>query len=130
MINARAETAHDKPAFRAPFRHYRCLIQASGFYEWRATGHGKQPWYIRPTNGQLLLFAGLWDRWNGPDGHVDSCTILTTGANALMAPLHDRMPAILDTEGRSPGRRGAPARGRAAAGHNRPTPPVTQTYRW
>jgi putative SOS response-associated peptidase YedK len=101
MINARAETAHVKPAFRGPFRHHRCLIPASGFYEWSTGEHGKQPWYIRPADGPLLLFAGLWDRWNSPDGHVDSCTILTTAANTLMASLHDRMPAILDAEGQA-----------------------------
>lgn len=99
MINARAETVHSKPAFRGPFRHHRCLIPASGFYEWRTGERGKQPWYIHPTDGPLLLFAGLWDRWDGPDEHVDSCTILTTAANALMAQLHDRMPVILDAEG-------------------------------
>ena len=97
MANARAETAADKPSFRAPLRRSRCLIPADGFYEWLARpGAAKQPYAIRAADGALLAFAGLWDRWEGPDGALDTCTILTTAANALMAPIHDRMPVILD----------------------------------
>ncbi len=101
MINARSESVHSKPAYRGPFRHHRCLIPASGFYEWQVRERGgKQPYYIHPLDGPLLLFAGLWDRWSGDDrtGPIDSCTILTTAANALMATIHDRMPVILDAE--------------------------------
>jgi len=101
MANARAETVADKPSFRAPFKRNRCLIPADAFYEWRA-GTPKQPFAIRdargPEVGGLLAFAGLWDRWEGPQGSVDSCTIITTSANAAMAPVHDRMPVILARE--------------------------------
>ena len=96
LANARAETAADKPSFRAPFRRSRCLIPADGFYEWQARpGAAKQPYAIRAADGAPLAFAGLWDRWQGPDGALDTCTILTTTANALMAPIHDRMPVLL-----------------------------------
>jgi len=96
LANARAETAADKPSFRAPFRRSRCLIPADGFYEWQARpGAAKQPYAIRAADGTLLGFAGLWDRWEGPEGCLDTCTILTTAANAAMAPIHDRMPVIL-----------------------------------
>jgi len=96
LANARAETAAAKPSFRAPFRRSRCIIPADGFYEWQARpGAAKQPFCIRAAGGALLGFAGLWDRWEGPDGCLDTCTILTTAANALMAPIHDRMPVIL-----------------------------------
>jgi len=98
MINARAETVADKPAFRAPFRRRRCLVPADGFYEWQKVNGGKQPFYIHPQDdGQAFAFAGLWDQWQGPDAHlIESCTILTTAANDLVARLHDRMPVILD----------------------------------
>ena len=97
LANARAETAAVKPSFRAPFRRSRCIIPADGFYEWQARpGAAKQPFCIRAAGGALLGFAGLWDRWEGPDGCLDTCTILTTAANAAMAPIHDRMPVILD----------------------------------
>jgi putative SOS response-associated peptidase YedK len=99
LINARSETVASKPAFRAAFKKHRCLIPASGFYEWRKIGAGsKQPYFIRPCDGDgLFAFAGLWETWNDPQGQVvESCTILTTEANELMQPLHDRMPVILD----------------------------------
>lgn len=95
MINARAETAPDKPAFRSAFRRRRCLVPADGFYEWRKTGGRKQPYYVRMADGKPFAFAGLWERWEGPDGEVASCAILTTGPNDLLAPIHDRMPVIL-----------------------------------
>src|SRR5262249_24744114 len=86
-----------KPAFREPLRRRRCLIPADGFYEWkRISAKQKQPYHIGMADDGLFAFAGLWDRWNGPDGKaIESCTILTTNANALLKPLHDRMPVIL-----------------------------------
>ncbi|MGD8379147.1 MAG: SOS response-associated peptidase [Gammaproteobacteria bacterium] len=95
MINARAETVSDKPAFRRAFRHRRCLVPASGFYEWRAEPGGKQPWFITLPDGEPMAFAGLWERWDGADGTVDSFTILTTDANPAMRAIHERMPVIL-----------------------------------
>ena len=96
MINARGETAADKPSFRTPFRSRRCLILADGFYEWKRVGVGKQPYHIRMRDGRPFAFAGLWDRWAPPGGDpVDSCTIVTTSPNDVLAPIHDRMPVIL-----------------------------------
>lgn len=101
LANARAETAHEKPSFRAPFRLRRCLIPASGFYEWQAPAGGrgpKQPFYIQPTHEALFGFAGLYEVWQGPEGRVATCAILTTDANPLMARIHDRMPVIVAPE--------------------------------
>jgi putative SOS response-associated peptidase YedK len=96
LINARAETAREKPSFRTAFRRRRCLIPASGFYEWQRQERGKQPYYVRLRDRRPFAFAGLWDRWENPDGGaVETCTILTTAANAVLAPIHDRMPVIL-----------------------------------
>jgi putative SOS response-associated peptidase YedK len=96
LINARAETARDKPSFRNAFRRHRCLIPANGFYEWQRQERGKQPYFVRMRDERLFAFAGLWDRWEGPDKDViETCTILTTVANAVLAPIHDRMPVIL-----------------------------------
>lgn len=96
MINARAETVHEKPSFRHAFRSRRCLIPASGFYEWKAEGKNKQPLYIHMNDRGLMIFAGLWESWRSPDNEiVESCTILTTSSNSLIQPLHDRMPVIL-----------------------------------
>jgi putative SOS response-associated peptidase YedK len=95
MINARAETAAEKPAFRFAFRERRCLILADGFYEWQKLDGRKQPHYIRLGDGKPFAFAGLWERWHKGEEPVESCTILTTDANELMRPLHDRMPVIL-----------------------------------
>lgn len=98
-INARAEGAATNAAFRGAFRHGRCLIPASGFYEWQMRGKGKQPFFIRPAQDQgLLVFAGLFSRWEGPAGPLPTCTILTTTPNEAMAPIHDRMPVILAPE--------------------------------
>ncbi len=113
-INARAETVASKPAFRSAFKRRRCLVPVSGFYEWQklpaagANAGGrkgkpvKQPWLLRPAEGSILALAGLWERWQpkdaGAEGGSDvleSFTIITTEANATMAPLHDRMPVIL-----------------------------------
>ena len=96
LINARAETAREKPSFRNAFRRHRCLIPANGFYEWQRQERGKQPYFVRMRDERLFAFAGLWDRWEGPDEDViETCTILTTVANAVLAPIHDRMPVIL-----------------------------------
>ena len=97
MINARAETIAEKPAFRSPFRHRRCLIPADGYYEWKSMQGRKQPYYFSRNDDQPFCFAGLWDRWQPPEGApVESCTIITTEANGLLRPLHPRMPVILD----------------------------------
>jgi putative SOS response-associated peptidase YedK len=98
LLNARAETVAEKPSFRSAIKRRRCLIPASGFYEWQKTGaRRKQPYFIRPRDGGLFAFAGLWEEWHDPRGEVvETCTILTTQANDLMWPLHDRMPVILD----------------------------------
>jgi putative SOS response-associated peptidase YedK len=96
MINARAESVASKPSFRAAFRRRRCLVVADGFYEWQKLQHRKQPFYVHLRNGRPFALAGLWERWEGADGGaIDSCTIITTEPNELMAPLHNRMPAIL-----------------------------------
>ena len=96
LINARAETAADKPAFRGAFRHRRCLVPADGFFEWQASADGKQPFHFRRRDGAPFGIAGLWERWEDPDGKlVLSCTLLTTAANAVVAPVHPRMPVIL-----------------------------------
>lgn len=96
MINARSETAAEKPAFRAAFKQRRCLIPANGFFEWQGKGRQKQPFYFQLDDGQLFAFAGLWEAWKGPDGLVETCTILTTNANDVLQPIHDRMPVIID----------------------------------
>ncbi len=98
LVNARAETLAERPAFREAFKHRRCLIPASGFYEWQHTGHRKQPYAIRRRDGGLLAFAGLWERWRCPESgaEIRTCVIVTTDANRLLQPLHRRMPAILE----------------------------------
>lgn len=99
LINARAETAAELPSFRGPFERRRCVVPASGFYEWKAGESGKVPYYIHDAAGDPLAFAGLWDRWTADADHVvESCTILTTEPNEVLRPLHDRMPVILDLE--------------------------------
>jgi putative SOS response-associated peptidase YedK len=96
MINARAETVAEKPSFRTAFRRRRCLIPATGFFEWKPVQGGKQPYNIRIGDGKLFAFAGLWERWEGQGGRiVESCTIVTD-ANEVLRPIHDRMPVILD----------------------------------
>jgi putative SOS response-associated peptidase YedK len=99
MINARSETASSKPAFRDSLKSRRCLVPADGFYEWTKTGKGKQPYCFEVNDGQLFAFAGIWDRWKDPNGKaIETCSILTTTPNALTAPVHDRMPVILDPD--------------------------------
>jgi putative SOS response-associated peptidase YedK len=97
LINARSETVAEKPSFRSAVNHKRrCLIAADGFYEWKAEGKKKQPYLIRRPNGKPFAFAGLWESWRAEDGQdLESCALLTTEANAKIAPLHDRMPVIL-----------------------------------
>lgn len=97
LINARAETVAEKPSFRSAFRHRRCLVIADGFYEWRRQDGKKQPFYFRLHDGQPFAFAGLWEHWQDSMGEViDSCTIITTEANEILQPIHDRMPVILN----------------------------------
>ncbi|GAB4418772.1 MAG: SOS response-associated peptidase [Bacteroidia bacterium] len=99
LINARAETVFDKPAFREGVRRSRCLVWADGFYEWKKEGKSKQPYRIGLRSGEPFTFAGLSARWRHPAGHwVDSFTIITTTPNDLMAGIHDRMPVILRDE--------------------------------
>ena len=99
LINARGETAAEKPSFRAAMRHRRCLIPADGFMEWTGQRGAKRPFYLRRPDEGLLAFAGLWELWQGADGsEIESAVILTTQANATLSPLHNRMPVILDPE--------------------------------
>ncbi len=95
LNNARAETVAEKPSFRDAFRNRRCLIPASGFYEWKTEGGRKQPYYVSPSAGELFAFAGLWEPWSGPGGALQTCAVITTGANEKMRAVHDRMPVIL-----------------------------------
>jgi putative SOS response-associated peptidase YedK len=98
MINARAETVAEKPSFRKAFKHQRCLVLADGFYEWKREGETKQPYYIRLKGGRLFAFAGLWERWEKQDPALETCALITTGPNALMEPIHNRMPVILSEQ--------------------------------
>ncbi|RKT44915.1 SOS response-associated peptidase [Thiocapsa rosea] len=100
LINARAETLAEKPAFRAAYRTRRCIVPADGFYEWAKRPDGKQPYFIHAADGTVLAFAGLWERWTRPDDAevIDSFTIVTTEASSRLQPLHDRMPVILAPE--------------------------------
>ena len=112
LINARSETAAEKPSFRSAFRHRRCLIPADGFYEWKRRGGTRQPWLFGLGDGEPMVFAGLWERWTVPEGAaltgslaerspgdaVETCTILTTAANETVSPVHGRMPVILPPE--------------------------------
>lgn len=98
LINARGETLAEKPSFRGSYRHKRCLILADGFYEWKTVAgkKTKTPYFIHMQDRKPFAFAGLWDHWEGPDGSdIKTCTIITTTPNEIMAPIHDRMPAIL-----------------------------------
>jgi putative SOS response-associated peptidase YedK len=99
MINARLETLTQRPAFRGLLNHNRCLVPASGFYEWKGEGHGKTPYYIYPKGDRFVAFAGLYDSWTKPDGEkLYTFTIITTDADDFMARLHHRMPVILARE--------------------------------
>ncbi|MHA1599263.1 MAG: SOS response-associated peptidase [Alphaproteobacteria bacterium] len=98
MINARAESVAEKPAFRDAFRTRRCLIAADGFYEWRNEGGRKQPHRITMSDADVFAFAGIWEHWRDPHSNeaVETCAILTTEATAALRPIHHRMPVILD----------------------------------
>ncbi len=101
LINARSETLAEKPSFRSAYKRRRCLIFSDGFYEWRSEpqGRAKTPMYIRMKSGQPFAFAGLWESWQSPHGDLlRSCTIITTQANELLAPIHHRMPVILHAD--------------------------------
>jgi putative SOS response-associated peptidase YedK len=95
-INAKAETVAEKPSFRAAFKARRCLVIATGFYEWQVQGKAKQPMWIGLKSSRPFAFAGLWEQWQPPEGAaIESCTILTTEPNELLRPIHNRMPVIL-----------------------------------
>jgi putative SOS response-associated peptidase YedK len=99
MINARSETAAEKSSFRTAFRRRRCLVLADGFYEWQKLDGTKQPVYVSLQPREAFAFAGLWDRWEGPEnGVIESCTLLTCEPNELLRPIHNRMPVILNPE--------------------------------
>ena len=100
MNNARSETITEKPSFKNAFKRRRCLIPASGFYEWTSTGTGpKQPVWIAKPDASLITFAGLWEIWHGPDGgELQTCTIVTTAANETLKPYHHRMPVVLTND--------------------------------
>ncbi len=101
MINARSETAHEKPSYRSAFKYRRCLIPTTGFYEWVKADGGKQPYFIHRTDKDVFSFAGLWEIWNSPQGEeVWTCTILTTDANNKIQHLHHRMPVMLEGDAR------------------------------
>lgn len=94
-INARAETVDTKPAFRSAFRRRRCLVPATGWYEWQPTPSGKLPWYMRVAGAEDFAFAGLWERWERGEDVIESCTIIVGDAVSSVRQIHDRMPAIL-----------------------------------
>lgn len=99
LINARGETLPEKPAFRQAFRRRRCLILSDGFFEWKTGPARKTPHFIRVAGREVFAFAGIWERWAPPEGEpLFSCAIVTTAANAFMAPIHARMPVILPAE--------------------------------
>jgi len=102
LINARVETAAEKPSFRSSFRARRCLIPASGYYEWKKEEKRKIPFCIRQRDGTPMAFAGLWDSWQGPDGVIGTCSILTTEANEAVGKIHNRMPVILSQKAIDP----------------------------
>jgi len=100
MINARAETITEKMSFKVPFKWRRCLVPADGFYEWKKEGDGKMPMYVHRADRAPFAFAGLWASWQPKvGGEIHSCTIITTEANQVMRPIHERMPVILRKEG-------------------------------
>ena len=98
FINARVETVAGKPAFRDPFRLRRALVPAAGFFEWKTVGKKKRPYFFRKAGGGPWAYAAVWDSWAGPNGAVETVAVLTTRANDLIRPLHDRMPAIVAEE--------------------------------
>lgn len=97
-INARGESVHRLPTFREAFRQKRCLLPASGYFEWKREGPKKQPYYVRRKDGLPMAFAGLWDFWTDGTTKITSCCLITTEANALLAPVHNRMPVLLEPD--------------------------------
>ena len=97
LLNARAETLGDKPAFRSAFARRRCLIPADGWYEWapREHGPGRQPYYLTPADGSVLAFAGLWEVWGTAEDRLLTCTVVTTASRGALTDVHDRMPLVL-----------------------------------
>ncbi len=99
LNNARGESVAEKPSFREAFKRRRCLIPAEGFYEWQTQGKAKRPYYISLKTGQLMAMAGLWESWKSPEGDfLRTCCVITTEPNAVMEPIHDRMPVIIAEE--------------------------------
>lgn len=99
VINARGESVMDKPAFSAAMKRRRCLVPADGFYEWKAIGASKQPYYVRAKSGTPLAFAGLWETWTGPNGEeMETAAIVTTRANHTLADIHERMPVVVSPD--------------------------------
>ncbi|MEO2004925.1 MAG: SOS response-associated peptidase [Candidatus Poribacteria bacterium] len=99
MINARSETVAEKPSFKAAFKRRRCIVPITGFYEWQKVSGGKQPHFIRSVDGEPLALAAIWEVWTkGEEAYIESCALLTTDANETLAPVHHRMPVILDPD--------------------------------
>ncbi len=98
LVNARSETVTEKPSFREAFKRRRCLVPMEGFYEWARRGDGKRPFYFHMRDGEPFAVAGLWETWEGDGGALETCTLLTTSANELLAGYHDRMPVIIRPE--------------------------------
>ncbi|WP_442919634.1 SOS response-associated peptidase [Methylobacter sp.] len=98
LINARAETLTEKPSFKNAYRHRRCLIPATGFFEWQSTQTGKRPYHIHKPDNALFAFAGVWEHWEHDQETVYSCTIITTVANDNVSSIHDRMPVIITSD--------------------------------
>ncbi|MDX2257282.1 MAG: SOS response-associated peptidase [Hyphomicrobiaceae bacterium] len=123
MINARSETAAEKPSFRGAMRHRRCIVPADGFYEWTGKTGAKQPHLIHRADGAIMAFAGLWEHWIGADGsEIETMAILTTAANREMALIHDRMPVLLPAETHEDWLDCRSGRAEFAAGLCRPAP--------
>lgn len=97
-FNAKVETVATAPSFRVPFKRQRCLIPASGWYEWQELPAGKLPWYMHPANAELAMLCGLWDRWEKDGEVIESCSIIVGAANNALRPIHDRMPFVLPSD--------------------------------
>lgn len=128
MVNARVETVHEKPAYRNAFARRRCLVLADGFYEWQAREDGKHPMRVQMPGAEPFAFAGLWEVWERHGRRIESCTILTRAANAFIAPIHDRMPVILDEAGRGAWMDGAAGREDLLALLRDAVPPELEAY--